>query len=58
MDGLSAYMHNMFKKFFRVKKTLLTIEEQKIMCHQNLKSIPKIGGNVEVKHISIFIHFV
>ena len=39
-------------------KTLLTTEEQKIMCHQSLKNIPKIGGDVEVKHISIFILFV
>ena len=39
-------------------KTLLTIEEQEVMYRQNLKSIPKIGGNVEVKHTNIFTHFV
>ena len=53
---ICLYAQYVLKNFNRIK-TLLTIEEQKIMCHQSLKNIPKIGGNVEVKHIKYFYSF-
>ena len=53
--GKRGFIGKSLNKFLKLKHNVKLISFKEAL---SLKSTPRIGGNVEVKHISIFIRFV